>query len=74
VLDEDAGPVAVARRNQAMVDAGADLCIALHRALGASKGTKDCAGRAVASGIPTYLVYSEAGRPSRIRAGDERLG
>ena len=38
----------------------------------ASKGTKDCARRAV-SGIPTYLIVSEAGTPKRLLLGDARL-
>jgi hypothetical protein len=64
-----AGPL----RNQAMVDAGADLCLACHRAITASKGTKDCVRRAMAAGIPTYLIDSERGEPKRLRGDDERL-
>ena len=64
-----AGPV----RDQAMVDAGADLCVAFHRAIGNSKGTKDCLRRALAAGIPCYLVADDKGRPRRIKAGDPRL-
>jgi hypothetical protein len=66
----NAGPI----RNQEMVDAGAEMCIAFHRAIGASRGTKDCVRRALAARIPTYLVDSEAGVPRRLRARDERLG
>lgn len=65
----NAGPI----RNQAMVDAGAQMCLAFHRAISASKGTKDCARRAIAAGIPTYLINSEAAEPKRLRAGDARL-
>src|SRR5262249_54521040 len=60
-------------RNAEMIAAGADMCIAFHRFLARSKGTKDCARRAIAAGIPTYLIDSAEGRPSRIREGDKRL-
>jgi hypothetical protein len=43
-------------RNREMVQAGADLCVALHRDLAASKGTKDCVRQALAAGIPVYLI------------------
>ena len=65
----NAGPI----RNQAMVDAGAEMCLAFHRAISASKGTKDCARRAIAAGIPTYLIASEAAEPKRLVPGDARL-
>ncbi len=68
-FNSKAGPI----RNQKMVDAGADMCLAFHRAISASKGTKDCAKRALAAGIPTYLIDSEAGEPKRLQAGDGRL-
>jgi len=55
-LGKGAGP----RRNQAMVDLGAALCLAFSRDLHASRGTADCARRARASGIPTWHVRSEA--------------
>src|SRR5262245_28030275 len=67
------GKIAGPTQNQRLVDAGAGLCVALHRFLVASKGTKDCARRAIAAGIPTYLIDSEAARPRRLRAGDARL-
>jgi hypothetical protein len=35
-LSKAAGPI----RNQEMVDAGAEMCIAFHRAIGASRGTR----------------------------------
>jgi hypothetical protein len=60
-------------RNAAMVAAGADLCIAFHRDLAQSRGTKDCARQAIAAGIPTYLVDSEQARPQRLREDDARL-
>jgi hypothetical protein len=57
-----------------MVDAGAGMCLAFHRYLANSKGTRDCARRAIAAGIPTYLIDSDRARPRRLRAGDARLG
>jgi hypothetical protein len=64
-----AGPI----RNQEMVDAGAALCVAVHRFLANSKGTKDCCRQAIEAGIPTYLIDSEKAVPKRLRAGDSRL-
>lgn len=49
-----AGPI----RNQAMVDAGADICLAFP--IGPSPGTRDCARRAAAAGIP---VHTHEGTP-----------
>jgi YspA, cpYpsA-related SLOG family len=40
------GNIAGPKRNQEMVQAGADLCVALHRSLESSKGTKDCVRQA----------------------------
>jgi hypothetical protein len=65
----NAGPI----RNPEMVAAGAGLCIAFHRAISSSKGTKDCVRRAIEAGIPTYLINSEAAEPKRLLAGDARL-
>lgn len=45
-----AGPI----RSQAMVDTGADTCLAFP--IGASGGTWDCIRRARAAGIPTTVV------------------
>ncbi len=66
---ERAGPL----RNAKMVQLGADLCIAVHRNLRASHGTKDCATRAIAAGIPTFIVGSDDGAPVRLDANDSRL-
>src|SRR5262245_38470256 len=66
----NAGPV----RNAEMVAAGAEMCLAFHRAISASKGTKDCARRAIAAGISTYLIATEAAEPKRLIAGDSSLG
>jgi hypothetical protein len=49
------------------------MFLALHRAISASKGTKDCTRRAIAVGIPTYLIDSERSDPRRLREGDARL-
>jgi hypothetical protein len=65
----NAGPI----RNAKMVAAGAGMCVAFHRFLARSRGTKDCVRRAIEAGIPTYLVDSEEARPRRLRAGDARL-
>jgi hypothetical protein len=68
-FNSKAGPL----RNQEMVDAGADLCIAFHRAISSSKGTKDCVRRAIAARIPTWLIDSEKAVPRRLAEGDARL-
>jgi hypothetical protein len=68
-LGNRAGPV----RNSAMVDAGAGLCLAFHRYIRQSKGTKDCTCKAIRAGIPTWLVESEDVRPVRLNADDPRL-
>ena len=44
--DANAGPI----RNAPMVEAGAGMCVAFHRAISASKGTKDCVRRATQAG------------------------
>jgi len=41
-------------RNQQMVDAGADVCLAFP--LGESRGTRDCVRRAVEAGIPVKVI------------------
>jgi hypothetical protein len=65
----NAGPI----RNAEMVAAGAEMCIAFHRFLAGSKGTKDCVRRAIEAGIPTYLIDSKQAEPMRLRADDGRL-
>ena len=67
------GNLALPVRNKEMVDAGADLCIALHRTLATSKGTKNCVRQALAAGIPVYLIEDEQARPKRITLRDWRL-
>jgi hypothetical protein len=68
-LGNIAGPV----RNKEMVDSGADLCIALHRSIAKSKGTKNCVLHALNAGIPTYLVEDERAIPKRLETDDTRL-
>ena len=51
-----AGPI----RNQAMVNAGAAVCIALLVEGEPCRGTKDCARRAEAAGIPVRWYIQEA--------------
>jgi YspA, cpYpsA-related SLOG family len=67
------GNIAGPARNREMVEAGADLCIALHRSIETSKGTKDCVRQALAAGIPIWLVEDEQAAPKRVQAGDWRL-
>ena len=68
-LGKRAGPI----RNGEMVRAGAGLCLAVHRFLMNSKGTKDCARQAIEVGIPTYLIDSEKAVPRRLLADDSRF-
>ncbi|CAM5496160.1 MULTISPECIES: DUF2493 domain-containing protein [Streptomyces] len=49
-------PLAGHRRNQHMVDLGADLCLAFHH--NHSTGTADCMRRATAAGIPIRKVIA----------------
>jgi hypothetical protein len=63
-LGDAAGPV----RNQKMVDSGVQMCVAFHRAIENSRGTKDCVRRALALGIPTCLISSQEARPERLKA------
>jgi ABC-type sugar transport system substrate-binding protein len=62
------GPI----RNAAMVDAGADFVIAVHRSLAWSRGTGDLVRRALAAGIPVYLIDGEDAEPRRIRKMPEK--
>ncbi len=62
--------IAGTARNREMVEAGADLCLALHRSLETSKGTKDCVRQALAAGIPVYLIEDERAVPRRVLAVD----
>ena len=68
-LGNIAGPV----RNKEMVDSAPGLCIALHRSIATSKGTKNCVLQAVKAGIPTYLVEDDRAIPKRLMANDPRI-
>ena len=46
-------------RNQEMVNAGADICLAFLKSGAANRGTKDCIGRAEAAGIPVRRIEDE---------------
>jgi hypothetical protein len=46
-----------------------EMCLASHRAISASKGTKACARRAIETGIPTYLIDTDAAVPKRLLVG-----
>jgi hypothetical protein len=57
-----------------MVNAGAGLCIAVHRLLDEQQRiTKNCARHAIEAGIPTYLIDSDEVKPKRLREEDDRL-
>lgn len=62
----NAGPI----RNAEMVAAGANLCLAVHRDLAASKGTLGCVKLAFAAGIPVWLIDAEDAAPKRITSLD----
>jgi hypothetical protein len=65
------GRITGPERNREMVEAGADLCIALHRSIETSKGTSDCVRQVLAAGISVWLVEDERAIPRRTRADDE---
>jgi hypothetical protein len=53
-------PMAGHLRNQAMVDLGADVCLAFPTTT--SRGTRDCMRRAEAAGIPIVVEHERTGR------------
>lgn len=61
-------------RYKQMIASGADMCIAVHRSLAESTGTKDCVRQALAAGIPAFLISNERAFPWRLQADDKRLG
>jgi hypothetical protein len=67
------GNVAGPKRNVEMVRSGIDLCLAFHRSLETSKGTKVCVKQALAADVPTYLIESDRGIPRRLEAGEKGL-
>ena len=52
------GKAAGPRRNAEMVALGADLCLAFFKQGAGNRGTSDCAGKALAAGIPVRRVTS----------------
>jgi hypothetical protein len=62
---QDQGKAAGPIRNSAMVRMGADICLAFSRDIAWSKGTADCARKAIRAGIPTWLI-GEDGQPVRL--------
>jgi hypothetical protein len=67
------GNISRPARNKEMLESGINLCIALHRSITTSTGTKDCIKQALAAGIPTYLIEDERGIARPIEIGDARL-
>jgi hypothetical protein len=67
------GNVAGPARSAEMVASKPYLCVALHRSIATSKGTKDCVKQALAAGIAVYLVEDDRGIPRQVQAGDKRL-
>jgi hypothetical protein len=67
------GNVAGPARIREMVAAGADPCIALHRSIETSKGTRECIRQALAAGIDVWLIEDERAVPTRVQADDKRL-
>jgi hypothetical protein len=67
------GNVAGPARNREIVESGADMCIALHRTLETSKGTKDCVRQALKAGIAVYLIEDDRAVTKRVDAEDSRL-
>ena len=65
-LGKRAGPI----RNAEMVALGAVLCLAVHKRIRFSKGTKNCSRLAIEAGIPTWLIDNDAGAPKRLRLED----
>lgn len=61
-----AGPI----RNQEMVDAGADVCVAFFHPDAQNRGTSDCAARAAKAGIPVKR-YPEGGTHEPSGAGPD---
>ena len=61
-----AGPFMLWSKNRELVNDGADPCIALHRSIGTSRRTRDCARKAIKKGIPTCLIADEQAVPCRV--------
>jgi len=61
---------AAAIRDAEMVEAGADVCLVVHREIRLAKSPRECARLALEARIPTYLIDDEYVRPRRIRPSD----
>jgi hypothetical protein len=57
-------------RDAEMVEAGADVCLVVHRDIRLGKSARECAMLAIRAAIPTYLIEDEEVRPRRIRISD----
>jgi hypothetical protein len=67
------GDAAGPNRNAEMVASKPDLCVALHRSIETSMGSKDCVMQALAARIAVYLLADSRGIPRRADTGDPRL-
>jgi hypothetical protein len=67
------GNIAGPARNKQMVESGIDLCVAFHRTLSTSRGTKDCVRLAPAAAIAVFLIEDDRAVPARVQVGDKRL-
>jgi hypothetical protein len=71
---DEFGKAAGVIRNSDMIAEKPDLVLAFHDSISKSKGTKDCAKRALAHGMTTYLVtHNELGEGTAARRLDKRL-
>lgn len=66
---DNLGQEALRFRNREMLRAAAGLCLIVHRSL-MDAGSKDLAWQAITTGVPTYLIADEEGKPRRLRAGE----
>jgi hypothetical protein len=64
------GDAAGPRRNQEMIDLGSAFVVAFHPFIKNSRGTRDCARRAIAAGIKVFLIDGDDAEPRRIRLAD----
>jgi hypothetical protein len=58
----------IASKNGQMLRRGAGLCLILHRSA-LDAGCRDLAQQAIAARVPTFLIYSEDGKPRRLTEG-----
>jgi hypothetical protein len=67
------GHPTIGSKNRELIKDGADLCIAVHRRIGASQRTLDCVNQAIQADIPTFLIADERAVPSQLQRADARL-